>query len=180
MNGLWLHIQLLEWDLSVPQPPSEPLLTVSSCLLCHIKFTIQDNIILLSLLWNSTAPSAPPQNVTVVDVQSTFIMLTWSPPPEEAHNGEIIHYAVTAVETQTDRITTATSTNTAIALGNLHPFYYYDITVAAYTVGTGPSSTSVLVQTLEDGEYSCKQYIRIITILCFPSSAKCSSSELGC
>ena len=106
----------------------------------------------MSLLLTSTAPSAPPQNVTVVDVQSTFIMLTWSPPPEEAHNGEIIHYAVTAVEIQTNQSATTTSTNTAITLGNLHPFYDYDITVAAFTIGIGPPSNSVVVHTLEDGE----------------------------
>ena len=106
----------------------------------------------MSLLLNTTAPSAPPQNITIVNVQSTFIILTWSPPPEETHNGEIIHYAVTLIEIQTNQSTTTTSTNTAAFLGNLHPFYDYDITVAAITIGAGPPSNSVIVQTLEDGE----------------------------
>ena len=81
-------------------------------------------------------------------------MLTWSPPPEEAHNGEISHYVVTATEIQTGQSTTANSTNMEVTLGNLYPFHVYNITVAAFTVGTGPSSTTVTVQTLEDGEYS--------------------------
>ena len=35
----------------------------------------------------------------------------------------------------------------------LHPFYRYDITVAAFTVEQGPWSNIVTLETFEDGEF---------------------------
>ena len=86
-------------------------------------------------------------------MQSGFIELAWSPPPTDTHNGEIVYYIIFYRELQTGQNTTVTSFNTVIILGNLHPFYNYNITVAAHTVATGPSSTPLHTQTLEDGEH---------------------------
>ena len=39
-----------------------------------------------------------------------------------------------------------------ISIGSLHPYYYYECTVAAHTtVGTGPYSAAIRVQTEEAG-----------------------------
>ena len=102
-----------------------------------------------------TAPSDPPLDVRALNVQSGFIELAWSPPPTDTHNGEIVYYIISYDELQTGQNTTVTSFNTVniVTLGNLHPFYNYTITVAAYTIAIGPSSTPLHIQTLEDGEY---------------------------
>ena len=88
------------------------------------------------------------------NVQSQLIELAWSPPPTNTHNGEIVHYIIIYKELQTGQNTTVTSFNTAVILGNLHPFYNYSITVAAFTIATGPLSAPLHIQTSEDGEHN--------------------------
>ena len=41
----------------------------------------------------------------------------------------------------------------AFTVPGLHPFYRYDITVAAFTVEQGPWSNMVTLETFEDGEF---------------------------
>ena len=88
-------------------------------------------------------------------MQSQLIELAWSPPPADTHNGVIVHYIIFYEELQTGQNTTVTSSNTVVMFGNLHPFYNYTITVAAHTIATGPSSTPLHIQTLEDGKLKC-------------------------
>ena len=67
-------------------------------------------------------------------------------------NGLIQSYTITIYETDTNT-TIQQHQNfiyNTITLTNLHPNYQYVLSVAAYTVGLGPSS-SVTTQTLEDG-----------------------------
>ena len=40
---------------------------------------------------------------------------------------------------------------------NLHPFYTYNIRIAAVTVATGSRSDAIFIQTLEDGK--CEQSV---------------------
>ena len=124
-----------------------------------------------------TAPSEPPLDVRALNVQSRLVELAWSPPPADTHNGVIVHYIIFYKELQTGQNTTVTSFNTVITLGNLHPFYNYTITVAAYTIATGPFSTQLHIQTLEDGK------LKIFCIFLYSSfniqflffSSQCSS-----
>lgn len=48
------------------------------------------------LLSNQTAPSAPPQSVSVTknDGNGTAIVVTWQPPPEDNQNGMVQEYKV--------------------------------------------------------------------------------------
>ena len=114
-----------------------------------------------------TAPDDAPQDVVDVSVGSRLIMLSWSPPPAETHNGEIVHYVVTTTEIQTGQITVTMSFNTQTTLGNLHPFYNYTIIVAAFTINIGPPSTSITIQTLEDGEYIIIVLMAIVYLTCY-------------
>ena len=82
-----------------------------------------------------------------------MIELTWSPPPADTHNGEIVHYVITYIEIQTGTNSTVVSFDTDIVLGNLHPFYKYIVYVSAYTIDLGPTSSPIIIQTLEDGEF---------------------------
>ena len=98
------------------------------------------------------APSGPPQNVSSVVISSTKIYLSWSPPLIHQQNGLIQSYTITIYEIDTNT-TIQQHQNViynTITLTNLHPNYQYVLSVAAYTVGLGPSS-SVATQTLEDG-----------------------------
>lgn len=41
--------------------------------------------------------------------------------------------------------------NTQIGVASLHPYYEYNFTVAAYTVGKGPASNGLVIRTYQDG-----------------------------
>ena len=89
------------------------------------------------------APSGVPQSVEAVAVSSTSIRVTWNPPLAKEQNGLVrsYHINVSAVEDgeminfETDGLATI------LILNSLHPYYSYNITIAAFTVGLGPYAT---------------------------------------
>ena len=81
---------------------------------------------------------------------TTSLRLSWSPPPSEQQNGEIRHYSVRVTGTDTDVSTTATGLS--ITVPSLHPYYFYQYSVAAVTVGTGPYSEPETVRMPPDGK----------------------------
>ena len=101
------------------------------------------------------APSGPPQNVSGIAVSSTKIQLSWEPPLSHHQNGMIQSYTVTVFEVNTNTTHEVHQDiyHSSITLTGLHPYYEYKLSVAAYTVGLGPSSF-VYVTTLQDGKYS--------------------------
>ena len=50
-----------------------------------------------------------------------------------------------------------TSFTTAFTVQSLHPYYFYECSVGAHTVSTGPYSTPFIIQTPEDGiiKFTC-------------------------
>ena len=82
----------------------------------------------------------------------------WDELPSEDENGIIRYYLVNVTETNTGYHYQTTSTTSDITLSNLHPYYTYSVTVAAYTIEEGPFSTPVTFTTLQDG-------MSIITII---------------
>ena len=79
-------------------------------------------------------------------------MFSWHPPPVIDQNGVIDYYVIKIHDIQTDVLWTFSAIDEDISIGFLHPYYYYDCTVAAHTIaGTGPYSTAVRVQTDEAG-----------------------------
>ena len=46
-----------------------------------------------------------------------------------------------------------TTNTTSITIGFLHPYYTYNCTVVAVTIGPGPFSTVITVRTAEDGTF---------------------------
>lgn len=97
------------------------------------------------------APEGPPQNFHGVATSSRSLKLFWSPPLTSQQNGMVRSYTVNATEVETGRQLSFTVVNTTIQLTELHPHYNYVCTVAAYTVGIGPTAT-IRILTLEDGE----------------------------
>jgi len=72
-------------------------------------------------------------------------------------NGNIRHYLVFVTELETQRSFTLNSTMNNYRVENLHPFYTYNIRIAAVTVATGSRSDAIFIQTLEDGK--CEQSV---------------------
>ena len=85
------------------------------------------------------------------DVSSRNVSLTWEPPPISSHNGIIQEYRLHVIENNTSSETYYISLSTETTLDNLHPYYVYQISVAAVTVDIGPYIT-VSIATLEEGK----------------------------
>ena len=101
-------------------------------------------------------PSSPPTNVSVVDVTSTSITITWDEVPAIDRNGIITEYEVEYNQSTFDINTTQTvrvnSSSRMVQLTALHEYVNYSIQVRAYTdVGDGPYSDDIYERTLEDG-----------------------------
>ena len=79
--------------------------------------------------------------------------MRWNAPDPSEHNGIIRFYEVFIIEEETGRNFTLTSTNTQIVATDLHPFYTYNVTVAAVTISPGPYSQHLVFKTLQDGMY---------------------------
>lgn len=108
------------------------------------------------------APETPPLNCEATAINSTAIMITWSPPVMP--NGIITDYNVSYVPGQS--LSTAdysTDGNVSVAIGNNNTAYNvfdlriatnYSVAIAAHTIiGIGPysSNNNCTVQTMEDG-----------------------------
>ena len=104
----------------------------------------------------SVGPSGTPSNTSGVALNSTHIHIDWDPPSMDQHHGELSQYRVTVneVETSTSLLVSTDANVTDVILGPLHPYYTYECTIIAVTVGEGPSSTVITVRTEEDGRLS--------------------------
>lgn len=85
-------------------------------------------------------------------LDSTTLLISWSPPPDEHHNGVIRKYQIVVSELETGTVFILNSTNTPATLSPLHPNYVYVCAVAAFTTDEGPYSTNVTVRMPEDGK----------------------------
>ena len=108
----------------------------------------------------SLVPNAPPDNVQVLTLSSTAILVTWDPVPELSRNGIITQYEVevnqsTFNEIPSTRLTTTNGSVLMVELGELEEDVKYTIRVRAYTSeGPGPFSATMVNRTLEDGEWT--------------------------
>ena len=60
----------------------------------------------------------------------------------DCRNGIVRNYTVLICSESMCRTVTTTSNATSTTVGELQPYYYYNVSVAAYTVGEGPYSVS--------------------------------------
>ena len=102
-----------------------------------------------------TVPTAAPEDVSVEAPSSTTLSIEWMPPPQDDQNGIIRSYVVRVLEVVTSTTMTYNTTEESLTVGFLHPHYQYEVSVAAVTVGQGPFSDSVTIQTPQDGEQCC-------------------------
>ena len=99
-------------------------------------------------------PSGAPRNEESVVLSSMSLILMWNEPPPAQQNGPIIGYTIQVMRVDsTDSIEAYTYDNdTSIIIDSLVPYTNYEWRVAGQTVaGTGPFSSPVIQQTLQDG-----------------------------
>ena len=90
----------------------------------------------------------------------------WAPPDQEYRNGIITEYHVDITEVDTNTAYASyiiSGSNTQIGVTTLHPYYQYNFTVAAYTVGKGPVSGGLVIRTFQDGKFN---YPSVFHLLC--------------
>ena len=97
-------------------------------------------------------PTGAPLLVSAAAISSTSVRISWQAPLLELQNGEIRSYRISVLELETGllRNFTTVPTDSIYVVNSLHPFYYYNCSVAAYTTGLGPWD-SYVVQTLTEG-----------------------------
>ncbi len=94
----------------------------------------------------NAAPSGSPSSLTSSSVNTT-ITFTWLPLPLEQQNGIILQYLVTIYAIPTNETEQLETRETSIVIPNLHPFYLYELQVAAETrAGVGQQSPPVTHQ----------------------------------
>ncbi len=87
-----------------------------------------------------------------MEVTSRSAVLTWEPPPYEDQNGVITLYIITVTVQETGEMFQLNSTTTTLTVTSLRPFRtYVCVIVAATSVGLGPFSAPLTVETLQDG-----------------------------
>lgn len=103
-------------------------------------------------------PTAPPQEVEVVAVNSTTMRFTWSPPPQQFINGINQGYKLMVwPETFPEDVTVVTITpdypasrHTGLVSGLSKFTWYYGSALCFTTPGDGPRSPPALLQTHQD------------------------------
>lgn len=86
-----------------------------------------------------SAPSGPPQNLSILITSSRSVTLQWLPPRPDQQNGIIQQYNVQLLVLQTSAVLQYTSTLHTLTISNLHPYYTYTCSITAVTVAPGPS-----------------------------------------
>ena len=107
---------------------------------------------LLSL--HHPVPNGYPQNFMGTADTSRSAVLVWNPPPAEEQNGIIVNYVINVTEADRGVTFQLFSRNTSVSVNSLLPFTSYNFLIAASTsVGVGPFSRLLTLQTPEDGNY---------------------------
>ena len=115
-------------------------------------------------------PTGFPQSINIQNVSTNSIGINWQPPPLPEQNGVIIGYVVNVTSLESGSIRQLTTQSAYLFVQNLDPFTVYSCYIAARTsVGVGPFSTVITVQTMEAGKllfFLLLVFIVVIYIYC--------------
>ena len=106
--------------------------------------------LLICLFVLCIVPSESPLNI-VAEIYATRISVRWDPPRNDSWNGIIRKYQVWVTENVTGDDIFIISRSSRVTIARLKPFTNYSIRVSAFTVGFGPYSPTIQLQTLQDG-----------------------------
>ena len=101
-------------------------------------------------LYHTSAPSAAPVNLTGAFNDSDSIRISWSAPPLNDQNGEIISYLIIYERTdgKSDALFMEETNDTSFLITfGLMPFTNYSVQVAARTTDLGPDTDPVVIAT---------------------------------
>ena len=101
---------------------------------------------------NIVVPSGSPQQFNSTTQSPTTLHLSWFLPQPSDINGIIQYYSLSYLELETGLLLWKNATTMSTIVMDLHPFYTYEFTVSAVTIGTGPV-TSITVQMPEAGKF---------------------------
>ena len=92
--------------------------------------------------------------MSVTAVSSVAISVTWHPPLIQDQNGVITSYIIQLYDSVTGQTTLyeREGHHTQLVIDDLHPYYVYDVSMAANTVELGPFSAAQSVQTFSDSK----------------------------
>ncbi len=98
-------------------------------------------------------PTGSPIGLSVIVLNSTYVQISWSPPPLSEQNGIISSYYLSVTDSEIEVAFTPLMTiMMSTTFGGLLPYTTYYCTVAAYTsVGGGPFASFVYFETDEAG-----------------------------
>ncbi|XP_028392900.1 uncharacterized protein LOC114517402 [Dendronephthya gigantea] len=109
----------------------------------------------LYILTNEAEPSAPPADVSLVNVSSTALQLNWTVLPKHLHNGVLLGYRILiwnqskGIDSGGNMTVSTTTFNKQIE--NLLKWTSYCVQVAAFNrIGDGPFSNVTCSRTFED------------------------------
>ena len=94
-------------------------------------------------------PSTSPLTISGHVIDSNTIFLSWFPPLPQNQNGIIREYIIKITEILSNSTSTNYSTNNSITINSLHPNYYYNLSVSAVTISSGPFSQPITFKTDE-------------------------------
>ena len=117
-------------------------------------------------------PTASPDSIQSMIVNSTAVILTWLPPILDDQNGIIIAYTINVSFDDNDTVPQQYTTSSLnVMLVELHPFSTYVVFVAAETgVGRGPFSSGLRIYTPEDGKANGNfDYCSSLLHFCLPN-----------
>ena len=98
-------------------------------------------------------PTGAPLNLTAPRSTTNSLSLSWNPPRFDQQNGVIRYYTLYITDvTSGNSSWQLTSNSTRITVPNLQPFFTYNITISAFTVGEGPVSDPLVVTLPQDGQ----------------------------
>ena len=108
-------------------------------------------------------PTASPDSIQSMIVNSTAVIITWLPPVFDDQNGIITAYIINVSLEDNDTLPLEyTTSSLSVMLVELYPFSTYIVFVAAETgVGRVPFSRGLRIFTPEDG----RQIMILITVL---------------
>ena len=108
----------------------------------------------------NTVPRVAPDNFTVSVVSATALFASWEGVFTPV--GDVRDYIIRLREVDTGLVFEVRSALTSITIP-VHPDYTYVCSVAAVTVGRGPFSSEISVQTPEDGkEFLTREYLHTV------------------
>lgn len=104
----------------------------------------------LHLVLFFSAPSGPPQNLSLIASGSRSLVLTWAVPLPQQVNGIVVDYTINITSSLGTNTISVGSNITTYTVGSLRPYVAYTCIIAAHTsVGRGPFSVGVTLTTPE-------------------------------